>query len=226
MNIQSRIYSLFVAPAALLTILFPLLLTLSIANVRAQEEQFIEGGHYELLDQVQPVQTGDKIEVVEMFWYRCPYCFLLEPFIVEWRKNIPENAQYVPIPALLSQQWKFHARVYYTFEALGVVEQLHGKLFSAIHVQRLKIDSADELADWAAENGVDRQSVIDAFSSFAVENKLNFASVMTRKYGISGVPSIIVDGRYRTTITLAGSQEKLMKVIDFLIEKAARARSS
>ena len=230
MNIQSKLYALFAAPAALLTILFTillgLLLTLSIANARAQEEPFVEGGHYELLDQVQPVQTGDKIEVVEMFWYRCPHCFRLEPFIAEWRKNMPENAQYVPIPALLGPKWEFHARAYYTFEALGVVEQLHGKLFSAIHVQRLRIDSVDELADWAAENGVERQSVIDAFSSFAVENKLNFANVMTRKYGISGVPSIIVDGRYRTTITHAGSQEKLMKVINFLIEKAAQARAS
>ncbi len=230
MNIQSKPGSLFVTPAALrtilLTILLGLLLTLSIAKVRAQAEPFIEGGHYELLDQVQPVQTGDKIEVVEMFWYRCPHCFRLEPYIVEWRKNMPENAQYVPIPALLGPQWKFHARVYYTFEVLGVVEQLHGKLFSSIHVQKLKIDSVDKLADWAAENGVDRQSVIDAFSSFAVENKLNFANVMTRKYGISGVPSIIVDGRYRTNVTYAGSYEKLMEVIDFLIEKAAQARAN
>ncbi|WP_424946255.1 thiol:disulfide interchange protein DsbA/DsbL [Candidatus Spongiihabitans sp.] len=225
MNIQSKIDSRFAASVALLAML-TLLLALSITKARAQEEPFIEGGHYELLDQVQPVQTADKIEVVEMFWYRCPHCYRWEPFIVEWRKTLPDHVQYVPIPALLSAKWEFHAKAYYTFAALGVVEQLHGKFFSAIHVRRLNIDSVDALADWAAENGVQRQSIIDAFGSFAVENKLSFASVMTRKYGISGVPAIIVDGRYRTTAALAGSQERLMKVIDFLIEKAVQARAN
>lgn len=226
MHIQNKIYSLFATPTAPRTVLLTLLLTLSLANVRAQEEAFVEGGHYELLEQVQPVQTGDKIEVVEMFWYRCPYCFRLEPYIVEWQKNIPDNVQYVPLPAILGPKWEFHAKAYYTFAALGVVEQLHGKLFSAIHELRLNIDSVEKLADWAEENGVDRQSVIDAFGSFAVENKLNFARVMTRKYGIIGVPAIIVDGRYRTSASDAGSQEKLMEVIDFLIEKAIQARAN
>ena len=122
---------------------------LSVAS--AQEEQFIEGGHYELLDEVQPVQTGDKIEVVEMFWYRCPHCFRLEPYLIEWQKNMPDNAQYVPIPALLSEKWEFHARAYYTFEALGVLDPLHGLMFKAIHEQRLQINSVESLAAWAEE---------------------------------------------------------------------------
>jgi thiol:disulfide interchange protein DsbA len=202
-----------------------LLFIFGLSNVSAQEPQFIEGGHYELLNEVQPVQTGEKIEVVELFWYRCPHCFRLEPYIIEWKENIPENAEYVPIPALLTAKWEFDARVYYTFDALGVADELHAKYFQAIHRESRKIDSVEKLADWAAENGVDRQSIIDTFGSFAVENKLNFANVMTRKYGISGVPSIIVDGRYRTTVTLAGSHEKLIEVINFLIQKATEARA-
>lgn len=225
MNTQNKPYSLF-ASATRFAILSSLLLTLSVANVRAQAEPFIEGGHYELLDEVQPVQTGDKIEVVEMFWYRCPHCFQLEPFMVKWLKNIPENTQFVRTPAVLNRQWEFHAKAYYMFEALGVVDELHDKFYSAIHVGRLDIDSADELADWAAENGVNRQSVIDAFNSFAVESKFNFAKVMTRKYGLSGVPAVIVDGRYRTTVGHAGSQEEMIKVINFLIEKAVRIRAT
>ena len=197
---------------------------LSVAS--AQEEQFIEGGHYELLDEVQPVQTGDKIEVVEMFWYRCPHCFRLEPYLIEWQKNIPDNAQYVPIPALLSEKWEFHARAYYTFEALGVLDPLHGLMFKAIHEQRLQINSVESLAAWAEENGVSGQLILDTFDSFAVENKLNFANVMSRKYGITGVPAIIVDGRYRTSVSLAGGHDKLSEVINFLIEKAAQVRAS
>ena len=198
---------------------------LSIAAVNAQDELFIEGGHYELLDEVQPVQTGDKIEVAELFWYACQHCFKLEPYIIEWQNNIPENAEYVLIPALLNPKWEFHARIYYTFEALGLVEALHAKLFLALHEQKRNIDSVASLADWAAEHGADRQSIVDTFDSFAVENKLNFANVMIRKYGIDGVPAIIIDGRYRTSVGLAGSHEKLIEVINFLINKAAQART-
>ena len=190
----------------------------------AQEETFVEGGHYELLLEVQPVQTGDKIEVVEMFWYRCPHCFRLEPYIVEWKKTKPDDAEFVAIPAVLNQQWAFHARAYYTFEALGLVEELHEKLFQAIHAERRRINSVEELAKWAAEHGANEADIINTFSSFAVENKLNFANVMGRKYGINGVPAIIVDGRYRTSPSLAGSHEKLLEVINFLVEKARKAR--
>ena len=208
-----------------LALLVGLVFSATVATGFAQEEQFIEGGHYELLDEVQPVQTGDKIEVVEMFWYRCPHCYKLEPFLVEWQKNIPENAEYVPIPALLNKRWEFHARAYYVFEALGVVDQLHGKFFDAIHAQNRDINSVEQLASWAQENGVDSKSIVDTFNSFAVENKINFANVMSRKYGITGVPAIIVDGRYRTTVSLAGGHDKLIEVINFLITKAAQART-
>jgi len=193
----------------------------------AQDEKFIQGGHYELLDEVQPVQTGDKIEVVEMFWYRCPHCYRLEPYIIEWKKNMPENAEYVPIPALLNANWEFHARAYYTFEALGIEDQLHAEFFNALHVQRKNINSVEKLTEWARDLDISEADQIPAtFTSFAVENKLNFANIMSRKYGITGVPSIIVDGRYRTSIGLAGSHEKLIEVINFLIDKAAQERAS
>ena len=193
---------------------------------RAQEEQFIEGGHYELLDEVQPVQTGDKIEVVEMFWYKCPHCYRLEPYLIEWQANMPENAEFVPIPALLNKNWEFQARAYYTFEALGVIEQLHVEFFHALHRDRLNIDTVEKLAAWAEEKGVSGQSILETFNSFAVENKLNFANVMSRKYGITGVPAIIIDGRYRTSVSLAGGHDKLIEVINFLVGKAEAARTA
>ncbi len=194
--------------------------------VHAQDGTYIEGGHYELLSEVQPVQTGDKIEVVEMFWYRCPHCFRLEPFLVKWLENIPDNAEYVPIPAVLNQNWAFQARTYYTFDALGLTEQLHGKFFDAIHKERRPFNTADQVAEWAAGFGADPQTFIDTFDSFAVNNKLNFAGVMSRKYGISGVPAIIVDGKYRTNVSMAGSHDELINLINFLIEKAATERES
>ncbi len=186
---------------------------------------FVEGGHYELLSEVQPVQTGDKIEVVEMFWYRCPHCYQLEPFITRWRQNIPDNAEFVPVPAVLNEQWAFNARMYYTLAALGLDQQLHAEVFRAIHETRLPLNTIEQFADWAVENGADRQTLIAAFNSFAVEAKVNFATVMSRKYGISGVPAIIVDGKYRTSVSLAGSHEKLLEVVDYLVSLAAKQRA-
>ena len=196
------------------------------SQARAQEEQFIEGGHYELLDEVQPVQTGDKIEVVEMFWYLCPHCYRLEPYLIEWQESMPENAAFVPIPALLNKNWEFQARTYYTFEALGLVEQLHVEFFHALHRDRLKIDSVEKLAAWVEDKGASGQSILETFNSFGVENKLNFANVMSRKYGITGVPAIIIDGRYRTSVSLAGGHDKLIEVINFLVGKAEEARAA
>lgn len=207
-------------------IAFVLLLGLALSlSARAQEEPFVEGGHYELLDEVQAVQTGDKVEVVEMFWYRCPHCYRLEPYLLDWLKNIPDNAEYVPMPALLNPRWEFDARVYYTFEALGVVDPLHTLYFDAIHKDRRNIDTVEKLAAWAEMNGVDGQAIQNTFNSFAVENKLNLANVMSRKYGITGVPAIIIDGRYRTSVSLAGGHDKLIEVINFLIDKSAALRA-
>ena len=195
------------------------------AGLFAQETPFVEGGHYELLSEAQPVQTGDKIEVVELFWYQCPHCYRLEPFIDRWRQNKPENAEFVPVPAILNERWAFDARMYYTLEALGLDRQLHADLFKAIHETRLPLNTPQRFADWAVENGADRQALTAAFDSFGVENKINFATVMSRKYGISGVPAIIIDGKYRTSVSLAGGHEKLLEVIDHLVNLAAEQRA-
>ena len=195
------------------------------AGLSAQEEPFVEGGHYELLRETQPVQTGDKIEVVELFWYKCPHCYRLEPYITRWRENKPENAEFVPVPAILSERWVFAARIYYTLEALGLDRQLHAEVFEALHEARRPLDTAEQFADWAVENGVDRQALLATLNSFGVQNKISFATLMSRKYGISGVPAIIVDGKYRTSVSLAGSQEKLMEVIDYLVKLAAEQRA-
>jgi len=192
----------------------------------AQSDRYVEGGHYELLGEFQPVQTGDKIEVVEMFWYRCPHCYRLEPYLEKWLQNKPENAEYVPIPALLNNSWAFQARAFYTFEALGMTDQLHAKFFDAIHKERRPFNTADQLAEWAKEYGADPEAVKKTMDSFAVNNKLNFAALMSQKYGITGVPAMIVDGKYRTNVSMAGSHEELFNVINYLIEKAAAERQS
>ena len=109
---------------------------------------------------------------------------------------------------------------------LGLTEQLHARFFDAIHRERKPFNTAEQLAEWAAEQGADRDAILGTFNSFAVNNKLNFARIMSGKYGISGVPAIIVDGKYRTSVSIAGSHDALIEVINYLIDKAAAERQS
>jgi len=193
--------------------------------VLAQEDTFKEGDQYEVLSSAQPVSTGDKIEVLELFWYRCPHCNSLEVPLQEWLKNgKPENAEYVAFPAVLSGRWEPEARAFYTLEALGLLDELHGKMFYAIHSEHRNLSAVDRCADWVAEQGSSAQDVLDTYETFAVNTKLNYAKTMTKKYNIQGVPAVIVDGKYRTSVSQAGDSDTLFKVINFLVEKAAAER--
>lgn len=203
-----------------------LLLTFS-TQVFAQEDEFIEGGHYDAMSNIQPVSTGDKVEVLELFWYRCPHCNTLEVPLQKWLKNgKPENAEYVAFPAVLSKRWEPAARSFYTLEALGLINELHGKAFYAIHSEHRNLGSAKQLAQWVEEQGHSAQDVLDAYDSFAVNTKLSYAYTMTKNYGINGVPAFIIDGKYRTSVSQAGDQETLFRLVNFLIEKAASERNS
>ncbi len=205
--------------------LFTLMCLIFSIPALAQDHEFQEGGQYERLNEAQPVQTGDRIEVVEMFWYRCPHCYRLEPYLEKWSSSKPENAELVPIPAILSDSWEFHAKVYYTFEALGFMEALHTKFFDAIHRNRVRFTSPEQVQAWVGEQGFDNRKFVDTFHSFAVTNKTNSSRLKTRDYGISGVPAVIVDGKYLTNVAMAGGHEELLKVINFLVDKAATERN-
>ena len=122
------------------------------------------------LQVAQPVHTGDKIEVLELFWYRCPHCYALEPYLNKWLKNKPEFVDFVRLPAILNRSWAFDARVYYTFVALGLVDRLHDAYFEAIHEERKRFRTAEQVADWVAEQGLDPQPILDTFNSFGVDS--------------------------------------------------------
>ncbi|MFC1685060.1 thiol:disulfide interchange protein DsbA/DsbL [Pseudomonadota bacterium] len=180
---------------------------------------FQEGVHYQLLTTPQPTETGDKVEVLELFWYGCPHCFQLEPTIEKWLEHVPEGAEYRRLPAIFSKVWAINAQGYYAAEALGVLDKTHRPLFDAIHVHNQKLFDEASLAAFFVRQGVNREDFIKTFRSFAVKTKTNRAGVMTRRYGITGVPAIIVNGKYRTSVTMAGGEEKVMEVVNALIEK-------
>ena len=126
-------------------ILFSTLLLLSLGAIAADYEN---GVHYRELAEQQPTSSSEKIEVLELFWYRCPHCFRLEEPLKVWLPTMPENAVFATMPAILGDSWEFHARVYYTFEALGLTDQFHEKLFNAIHKERKRLNTVEDVASW------------------------------------------------------------------------------
>ena len=178
-----------------------------------------ESSGYEELSRPQPTQTPDKVEVIEFFWYGCPHCYSFEPALSEWLKNKPENVEFIRIPAVFSKLWGKHAKAYYTAEALGVVDKVHADFFDAIQNKRQKLTSEDDLADFFAAHGVDKQAFHEAYNSFLVDAKLRQAQAMAPRYGVTGVPAIIVNGKYKVTASLAKSQDNMINVMNELIKK-------
>jgi len=192
-------------------------------NVFAAE--YKEGAQYFKLKKPQSVQTGAQIEVRELFWYGCPHCYRLEPSIQKWLKNKPANAGYVPMPAVLRETWAFHARAFYTFEVLGIVDKAHVEFFDEIHKRGKKIRTPEQLATFASQFGLKKKEVLDAYNSFAVDTKLRHAQLMVRRYETSGVPTMIIDGKYRATASSAGGHEELMQLVNYLVNKSAAERA-
>ena len=185
----------------------------------AQAETYKENIHYQLVTPAQPTTTGDKIEVVEMFWYGCPHCNNLEPTVKRWLSKMPKEASFVRIPAIFRPSWELHARAFYTAEILGVLDKTHDAMFEAIHQKKQHLSTEQELMLFFQQHGVSNDDFKRVFHSFAVEAKVRRAKDMSQRYGIDGVPSLIVNGKYRTGSSLAGGNNNIFKVVNFLIEK-------
>jgi len=173
----------------------------------------------------QPVRTGDQIEVLEIFWYGCPHCYALEPYLKKWLKNKPEFVEFVQLPAVLNRSWAFDARVFYTFVALGLMDELHEAYFDAIHQDRRRMKNVEQVASWAQEQGIDPKLILDTFNSFGVDSMLANASQMSGRYEADGVPTIIIDGKYRTTVSLAGGHNEIIDLINYLAQRAKSERA-
>jgi thiol:disulfide interchange protein DsbA len=180
------------------------------------------GEHYEVISPAQPTSSKDKIEVVEMFWYGCPHCFRLEPFVERWLKKKPANVKFVRMPGVFRPSWEIHARAYYTAEILGVVDKVHGSMFDAIHEMKQRMSTEPAILALFKKHGVAEKDFKRVFRSFAVETKLRRAKDMGKRYQARGVPALIVNGKYRTSGHAAGSNSKVFKVVNQLIKMESK----
>ncbi len=178
------------------------------------------GEDYKVLDVRQPVDSGGKIEVIEFFWYGCPHCYNLEPKLEPWVAKLPRDVRFVRVPAVLSQAWARDAAIYYTFDALGLVNKLHGPLFDAIHRDHLRTSDDAALDRWVAKQGVDAKKFAATLKSFGVQSEVRRALQLTLAYQVDGTPAMAVDGRY--TIP---NDEKILDTVDYLINRVRKERA-
>jgi thiol:disulfide interchange protein DsbA len=200
-----------------------LAIALSLVGLTAQADLH-PGKEYELLSPPQAVETGKKIEVLELFAYTCPHCFDLEADINKWAKQLPKDVEFRRLPAIFRDDWIPFAKVFYTLEAMGLTERLHGEFFNAIHVRHTRFNDDNAIFDWVEKQGAPRKSFIDIYSSFSTQSKALRAKQLTKAYGISGVPAVIVDGKYRTSVSNTGSHAGLLSALDQLIKQARQER--
>ena len=187
---------------------------------------YTEGKEYLALTSPQPTNSGDKIEVVELFWYGCPHCYHLEPVMEQWLANMPDDVEFVRMPAIVGPPWELLAKAFYTAEFLGVMDTMHPALFDYLHKDKKKITNEAAVQSFFIEQGVSKEDFRNTYTSFAVAMKVNNARLMTQRYGITGVPTIIVNGKYNTSGSLAGSNENIIKVMAYLVNQERQSAAA
>jgi len=202
-----------------------MLLTVSLSLFAALSwaQEYREGEHYFAL--TQPVKTvaDDKVEVVEAFGYACPHCNSFEPLLKHWREQQAEDVAFVGLPVVFGRSWEPLARAYYVAELSDKVEATHQAMFDAIHLQRKRFTSVDALADFYAPLGIEQDEFKKLYDSFAVNMKLKQGDSKLRGYEITGVPAMVVNGKYRVTAASAGGHKEMLDVVDYLIERERSA---
>ena len=163
-----------------------------------------------------------KIEVVEFFWYSCSHCNAFEPALEGWIKRAPKDVVVRRVPVAFQDSFVPQQRLFYTLEAMGLLDKLHAKVFAAIHGEKQNLTKADAIVDWVVKQGVDKAKFQEQFNSFSVATKATRGTQLQNAYRVEGVPSLGVAGRFYTDSTLTKNMDRALQVVDFL---AAQVRS-
>jgi thiol:disulfide interchange protein DsbA len=177
-------------------------------------------GNFTELKTPQPIEAqGGKIEVVEFFWYGCIHCYNLEPALESWVKKLPPDVQFRRVPAVFNPRWGHDAAIFYTFEAMGLLDKLHKPLFDAIHRGGLRTDNPQALDQWLQKQGVDPKKFNETMKSFAVQSKTRRAVQLTTGYGIEGTPAMAVQGRY-----VVNAGDGILQTVSGLVDRARKEK--
>lgn len=186
--------------------------------------EFEEDLHYSTVVPPQPGGEGDRVQVLEFFWYACSHCYHLEPHIEEWLKNKQEQVDFVRVPVIFNRPGTMlHAKTFYALELMGVSDEIHHKIFHAMHEEGQRLSTQEEMEQFLEKQGVDLEEYRNAESSFAVQTQVRRAKMLAQRFDIRSVPSVAVDGKFLTG-GLVGTT--LMQVVDYLIDRARQEKVS
>ncbi len=177
---------------------------------------------YTLINPPQPVSTGTKIEVLEFFFYGCGHCFKLHPLLSALEKKMPKDVELVYVPTIFSNTMEPMARTFYALELIGQRNKLHDALFNAWHVDNIDLSDEARIAEFVSKRGVDRKKFGDAYNAFAIQSKVTRSRQMAQSYDIRGVPTLIVDGKYRIT---GLRPAEAMLALDTALDSARKERA-
>jgi len=181
-----------------------------------------EGFDYRVLPIAQPIDAKGKVEVIEFFWYGCPHCYEFEPELKGWIKRQNKDVVFKKVPIAFREELMPHSQLFYALEALGKGDTLNDKVMFAMHRENKRLLNENEIADWVAAQGVDRNAFLAAYRSFAVLSKARAANQLGNAYRIDGVPTVAVQGKYITSPSIAGSRAKAVNIMDFLVNKVRK----
>jgi thiol:disulfide interchange protein DsbA len=187
--------------------------------------KFLPGKDYIKLDRTIPTASeAGKIEVIEFFWYSCSHCNAFEPTFAQWAKNAPKDVVVNRIPVAFREDFAPQQRLFFTLEAMGLLEKIHIKVFQAIHVERLALNTDASILAWVEKQGVDKNKFANIAKSFGVASKLKRAVQLQNDFKIEGVPSLGVAGRFYVDGTLAGNMERALQVTESLLSQVRQGR--
>ena len=192
----------------------------------AQAEEYVAGRHYEILDSPSVTRDPSKVEVVEVFWFGCNHCYALESYILPWKKTLPKDVDYWKSHATWNPTLKIHARLFYSAKALGIVDKIVPGAFTAIQREGRFLTGNSELEYFFKGFGVEKEKYLSVSNSFGVNNAVKQADNRMRQWTITGVPTLIVNGKYKVSGTREVGTDRLLDVVDFLIEKERRFLAS
>ena len=181
-----------------------------------------EGFDYRVLPITQPIDAKGKVEVIEFFWYGCPHCYEFEPELKGWIKRQNKDVVFKKVPIAFREELMPHSQLFYALETLGKGDALNDKVMFAMHRENKRLLNENEIADWVAAQGVDRNAFLAAYRSFAVLSKARAANQLGNAYRIDGVPTVAVQGKYITSPFIAGSRAKAVNIMDFLVNKVRK----
>lgn len=196
-------------------------LILPLAATAQPPTRYVAGEHYTKLPERGIVRSEDRVEAIEFFLYGCPHCHAFEPRVHSWTEGLGDDVAFRRVPVTFGSAGPIYARVFYTAKVLGVLDEVHGDIFDAIHEQGRPLVERDAIRTFFVEHGVEGAAFDRTFDSDAVREKVEAATALARSYRVTSVPSIGVNGRYWVNSKQAGGNAAMLSVADYLIEREA-----